>query len=68
VGSDVAGADLVWSDLAVDYPGSLTWSDVVIAVLGGVAVLYWRWGARQVVGVAAAVLRWRGGGSVGLGA
>lgn len=69
MGSDVAGAVAEgWSDLAVGHPGSLGWSDSLMGVLGGVAVLHWRWGAGLVVGVAGAVLGRRGLGTVGLGA
>lgn len=73
VGSDVTGevAGEVaegWSYLAVDHPGSLRWSDSVMGVFGGVAVLHRRWGARLVVGVAGVVLGRRGLGPVGLGA
>jgi hypothetical protein len=69
VGSDVAGAVAEgWSDLAVDHPGSLCWSDSLMGVVGRVAVLHWRWGARLVVGVAGVVLGRRGLGPVGLGA
>lgn len=65
--SDVACADLVWSDLAVPDLGCSTLDFVMVMLDFVMAMLHWRWSAGLMVGVAAAVRR-RCMGPVGLGA